>query len=59
VRVMGTKRVRMKIIDNKDRIKVDPSSIPLYGKAWGRQESMGSHNVRVRVPRKSCIGNLY
>jgi hypothetical protein len=34
VSVMGTKRLSMKIIDNKDKIKVDPSSIPLYGRAW-------------------------
>jgi hypothetical protein len=41
---MGTKRLRMKIMDNKDRIKVDPSSVPLYGRAW-KQTGQAGINV--------------
>jgi hypothetical protein len=35
----------MKIIDNKDRIKVDPSSVPLYGRAWKQTGQAGINGL--------------
>jgi hypothetical protein len=43
--VVGTKRLSMKIIDDKDRIKVDPSSVPLYGKAWKQTGQVGINGL--------------
>jgi hypothetical protein len=42
----------VKIIDNKDRIKVDPSSVPLYGKAWKQMGQVGINGL----PQRSGSG---
>ena len=49
----GWKVSRMKIRGNKDRIKVDPSSVPLYGKAWKQTGQAGINGL----PQSSGSGS--